>query len=124
MQPMPDTPTETRHAQRVLVVDDERDVASSLASLLEALGHQVRYAYEGIQALLLAQEFRPDTAFVDIGLPGMDGYELGRRLRACLPQLRVVALSGDPTESGRNAAVAFFDAFILKPGSVQHIERA
>lgn len=110
--------------RRVLVVDDETDVAYSFANLLEALGYHACCAYEGLAALAAAAEFRPDTVFVDIGLPDMDGYELGRRLRERFPNMRVVALSGDPTEEGQNMAKAFFDAFILKPGSLRYIEQA
>ncbi|MFL6655783.1 MAG: response regulator [Sulfurifustis sp.] len=110
--------------RRVLVVDDETDVAYSFANLLEALGYHACCAYEGLAALAAAAEFRPDTVFVDIGLPDMDGYELGRRLRERFPNVRVVALSGDPTEEGQNMAKAFFDAFILKPGNLRYIEQA
>ncbi|MFL6624240.1 MAG: response regulator [Sulfurifustis sp.] len=109
--------------RRVLVVDDETDVAYSFANLLEALGYHACCAYEGLAALAAAAEFRPDTVFVDIGLPDMDGYELGRRLRERFPNMRVVALSGDPTEEGQNMAKAFFDAFILKPGNLRYIEQ-
>lgn len=109
--------------RRVLIVDDERDVAYSFASLLEALGYQVRYVYDGRAAIALASEFRPDTVFLDIGLPDMDGYAVSRRLRESHPTVRVIALSGDPSEETSESA-AFFDAFILKPGSVQHIEHA
>lgn len=117
------TPVEM-NKRRVLVVDDEADVACSFANLLEALGYCARCAYQGFAALAAAAEFRPDTVFVDIGLPDMDGYELGRRLRERLPHVRVVALSGDPTEEGQTMARAFFDAFIVKPGSLQYIEQA
>lgn len=108
--------------RRVLVVDDEQDVATSLADLLSALGYDARCAYRGAHALRVVPEFRPDTVFLDIGLPDMSGVELGHRLRADFPQIRVVALSGDPNE-GRLAA-APFHAFILKPGTIQHIEHA
>lgn len=109
--------------RRVLIVDDERDVAYSFANLLEALGYQVQCAYEGGAAVATAIEFRPDTVFLDVGLPDMDGYEVSRRLRDGHPNVRVIALSGDPLgDTPRNSA--FFDAFILKPGSVQHIEQA
>lgn len=109
--------------RRVLIVDDEPDVAYSFASLLEALGYHVRCAYEGVSAIAVAFEFRPDTVFLDVGLPDMDGYEVSRRLRAGDPKVRVIALSGNPLEETPERA-AFFDAFILKPGSVQHIEHA
>lgn len=109
--------------RRVLIVDDEPDVAFSFANLLEALGYQVRCAYEGAAAVATATEFRPDTVFLDLGLPDMDGYEVSRRLRDVNPDVRVIALTGEPLEDTPQRA-ASFDAFILKPGSVQHIEQA
>lgn len=110
--------------RRILVVDDERDVANAFAGLLEALGYCVRCAHAGLTALAAIVEFRPDTVFLDIGLPDMDGYEVSRRMRRYDPRVRVIALSGDPSEEAERLALNFFDAFILKPGTVQHIERA
>ena len=65
-------------ARRLLVVDDNRDAADSLAVLLRLQGHEVRVAHDGPAALELAASFRPDVAFLDIGMPGMDGYEVAR----------------------------------------------
>jgi CheY-like chemotaxis protein len=67
--------------RRVLVVDDNRDITMSCARLLEYAGHEVRVAFDGLQALEVARVYRPDVALVDVGLPGIDGYELVRRLR-------------------------------------------
>jgi CheY-like chemotaxis protein len=66
---------------RVLVVEDNTDAAESLALILRAYGHEVRTAHNGPAALDLAREFRPGVVVLDIGLPGMDGYEVARRLR-------------------------------------------
>ena len=75
-------PTTKGAARRVLVVDDHADSAEMLGALLELEGHQVDYAYDGEGALERAAQFRPEVCMLDIGLPGMDGYELARRLRA------------------------------------------
>jgi PAS domain S-box-containing protein len=68
-------------ARRLLVVDDNKDAADSLAALLRILGHDVRTVYDGPTAVKAALEYRPDMLFLDIGLPGMDGHEVARRLR-------------------------------------------
>src|SRR5262249_19256454 len=70
-----------RHCGRVLVVDDNRDAATSLAILLELEGHEVYLAHDGPAALAAARNHRPEVILLDIGLPGMDGYEVARRLR-------------------------------------------
>ena len=67
--------------RRVLIVDDNHDSAELLSVLLEREGHETRVAYDGPRALLVAAQFRPNIAFLDIGLPGMDGYELMSALR-------------------------------------------
>src|SRR5207248_9593107 len=72
-------PSESR---RILVVDDNRDGADSLAHLLEILGHQVRRAYDGPQAVQAALEWRPELVLLDIGLPRPSGYVVARRRRA------------------------------------------
>src|SRR5205823_1000103 len=75
------TATATLPPRRVLVVDDNVDAADSLALLLRLAGQEVRVAYDGPTAVLIARAFRPQVALLDIGMPGMDGYELARRLR-------------------------------------------
>jgi signal transduction histidine kinase/CheY-like chemotaxis protein len=105
-------------SRRVLVVDDNADIAESLAGLLQDLGHTVRTAHAGPQALEVAREFRPELILLDIGLPGMDGYEVARRLRADpeLSGLLVVALSGyGQEEDRRRAREAGFDEHLTKP---------
>jgi len=68
--------------RRVLLADDNRDAADSLALLLSIEGHEVRVAYGGAAALSLAQSFRPEVALLDIGMPDVDGYQVARALRA------------------------------------------
>ncbi len=103
---------------RVLVVDDNADAAESLAMLLQLSGHEVRIAYDGPSALEAATGFDPDVAFLDIGLPGMDGYEVARRLRTLprLGSLRLVAVTGYGQDKDKEAATAAgFDLHVTKP---------
>src|SRR5581483_1115648 len=81
---------------RVLVVDDNADAADSLSALLRAVGHDVRVAHAGPAALDVAAEFRPAVVVLDVGLPGMDGCEVARRLRAIpgTAGVRLIALTG------------------------------
>jgi two-component system CheB/CheR fusion protein len=88
---MSDTP-----ALSVLVVDDERDTADSMAMLLQAWGHTPQVAYDGLDALALAERSRPDVALLDMGLPGLDGWALARRLYEVSAERRplLVAITG------------------------------
>ncbi|HUJ27703.1 MAG TPA: CHASE domain-containing protein [Myxococcales bacterium] len=103
---------------RVLLVDDNVDAALTLAEAVRLDGHEVRVAHEGNGALQLAADFAPDVVLLDIGLPGMDGYEVVRRLRQ-MPQLNgtlMVALTGFGQESDREKALkAGFDEHLVKP---------
>ena len=104
--------------RRVLVVDDNVDSAQSLGMLAELLGNDIRLAYDGPSALEAAQEFNPDVVLLDIGLPGMDGYEVARRLRA-LPGLRDVLLVAQTgwgqADDRARARAAGFDHHLVKP---------
>ncbi len=103
---------------RVLVVDDNVDAATTLAEAVRFDGHEVRVAHDGPSALREARDFSPEVVLLDIGLPGMDGYEVVRRLRE-LPQARdahVVALTGFGQQSDRQRALAAgFDEHLVKP---------
>jgi len=88
--------------RKVLIVDDNRDANDAMALLLEADGHTVRTAQDGASALQIAQEFAPEAAILDFGLPGMDGFELARRIREVSPGVVLIALSGwrvDPNDA-------------------------
>jgi signal transduction histidine kinase/ActR/RegA family two-component response regulator len=105
---------------RILVVDDSADSASSLGTMLELMGHRVAVATEGQAALDLARRDPPDVAILDIGMPGMDGYELARRLRQRFApeELLLVALTGwGKREDRRKASAAGFDHHLVKPAS-------
>lgn len=110
--------------QRILVVDDNRDAAESLAALLELLGAQTAVAFSGTDALKKAESFDPSLGILDIGMPGMDGCELARRFRAH-PRHRgmgLIALTGwgQPDDRAR-IAQAGFDHHLLKPVDVESL---
>jgi PAS domain S-box-containing protein len=103
---------------RVLVADDLRDSADSLALLIGAMGHEVRVAYDGEQALQEAEAFRPDVALLDLGMPKLNGFDLCRRIRDAPwgRPMRLVAQSGwGQEEDRRRTAAAGFDHHIVKP---------
>lgn len=112
--------------RRILVVDDNQDSAESLGMLIELLGNDVRTASDGLSALRIASEFRPGVAFLDIGLPGMSGYELARRLRALAdrPKITLVAVTGwsDP-EARARAFEAGFEDLVVKPMDIEVLKR-
>lgn len=106
---------------RVMVVDDNHDIAKSMEMLLRMLGHEVEVAHDGVTALMRAPRFQPDVVLLDIGLPDMNGYEIARALRA-IPMLKdslLVACTGYGREDDRTAAMlAGFDRHTIKPISV------
>ena len=97
---VPNQPTRAKTALRVLVVDDNADGAMSLAMLVELMGHAAQTAYNGIDGLDAAHSFRPNLIFLDIGLPGMNGYEVCRAIRSdpAFVNTKLVALTGWGTE--------------------------
>jgi signal transduction histidine kinase/ActR/RegA family two-component response regulator/uncharacterized protein YoxC len=119
-----DTAPPTAPAKRVLVVDDNIDSAEMIAALLEMHGHDVRVAHEGESALATAREFAPDVGLLDIGLPGVNGYELASRLRedAGSRPLHLIAVTGrGHEEDRRRARAAGFDAHLTKPAAPDRI---
>ena len=103
-------------SRKVLVVDDNADAAESLAMILSLRGHEARTALDGPEALAVAREFRPEVVMLDIGLPGMDGYEVARRLRADHGGILLVALTGyGQDEDRRRSKEAGFDHHLVKP---------
>jgi signal transduction histidine kinase/ActR/RegA family two-component response regulator len=118
--PAPAAARESVHRRRrVLLVDDNVDALEMMRQALEHQGHQVQSAADGTVAMSAAAAFQPDVAVLDIGLPGMDGFDLARALRAALPQLRLIALTGYGQDSDARAArLAGFDAHCTKPVAI------
>ena len=104
--------------KRLLLVEDNRDIGETLRDLLQILGHRVELAADGLRGVQLALATRPDAALVDIGLPGIDGYEVARRVRAAEAgkDILLVALTGYGRPEDRDRALeAGFDAHLVKP---------
>ena len=103
--------------RRVLIVDDNRDSADTLAILLEALGHEAKRSYDPLEVEALVASDAPDLVLLDLGMPGMSGHELARRLRGRLGErARLVAVTGwGQPEDRRRTAEAGFDAHLVKP---------
>jgi PAS domain S-box-containing protein len=113
-------------ARRVLVVDDNVDAAASLSDLVAHFGHTVDVVHDGAAAVARVREVHPDVVLCDIGLPGMDGYEVARTVRADsgLSDVRLVAVSGyAQAEDRERAARAGFDAHVAKPADPALIAR-
>ncbi|MFL5506495.1 MAG: response regulator, partial [Gemmatimonadales bacterium] len=113
-------------SRRVLVVDDNADAAESLAQLLALKGHEVRVAYDGLSGVALARAFEPDVVLLDIGMPGLDGYAVARRLREQDGRrgVRLVALTGyGQLDDRRRAQEAGFDDHLVKPPDVATLEQ-
>ena len=123
MAPAPRAPDRNR----VLVVDDNRDAADSLAEFLAELGYEVAVAYDGPSALTVAHTFKPHTCVLDIGLPVMDGYELARLLRrldGLSQELRLIAVTGYGQKGDqRRSEEAGFDAHLVKPVQIDELAK-
>jgi PAS domain S-box-containing protein len=110
--------------QRILVVDDNRDAADTLGLLLEADGAEVRVVYDGRAALAMAESFMPSSVMLDIGMPGMDGYEVARRLRQDerFANMRIIALTGWGQDSDRRQTRnRGFTHHLTKPVSLEDL---
>jgi CheY-like chemotaxis protein/anti-sigma regulatory factor (Ser/Thr protein kinase) len=122
-----ETTTRSGPSVRVLMVDDNVDAAQSLGLLLKASGHDVRTVYDGLSAVEAALEYRPNVVLLDIGLPGLDGFEVAKRLRQqpTLSNIVLVAITGYGQEADlQRSQDAGFDHHLVKPtdiGKVQDI---
>lgn len=122
MSPADEPPTRLR----VLVVEDNHDGAEMLSTLLSVFGHEPFIAREASSGLRAVVEFAPDVALLDIGLPGIDGYELARRIHQVpgYEQLPLVAISGWGLEEDvKRATEAGFDHHLTKPASPDSLEQ-
>jgi signal transduction histidine kinase/ActR/RegA family two-component response regulator len=116
-----------RHACRILLVEDNEDSRQTLSTVLAMCGHRVLEAGDGAEGVRIALEEQPDVAVVDIGLPGIDGYEVARRLRAAAGNRRIglIALTGyGQAEDKERALSAGFDMHLTKPIEPQHLLEA
>jgi len=122
--PIPLPPASRETSRRILIVDDNTDSANSMAILQSRRGHVTRTASSGLEALRLAAEFLPEVVLLDIGLPGMDGFEVARRLRA-MPALKsavLIAMTGYASPEDRvTATQAGFDAHLVKPVDLEFL---
>jgi signal transduction histidine kinase/ActR/RegA family two-component response regulator len=112
-------------ALRILVADDNVDAADSMCALLDASGYTTRVAYDGAEALVIAEQFLPQLALLDLGMPRMDGFETARRMRAmpALAGATLVAVTGWGAEADRvRSRAAGFDHHLLKPASMQQVQ--
>jgi PAS domain S-box-containing protein len=111
--------------RRILVIDDNRDSAESLATFLRLLGNDVRTAYEGRHGVVIAASYRPDVVLLDLGLPGLNGYEVAKQLRA-LPgqtEVQLVAMTGFGREQDRqNTKKTGFHEHLVKPVDLDSLQ--
>ncbi|MBC7499480.1 MAG: response regulator, partial [Herminiimonas sp.] len=110
--------------RRVLIVDDNIDAAETLAMLLEMMGHTVASAYNGMDGLRLMEEFKPDCALLDVGLPDINGHELARRVRVTdwgRPMTLIAATGWGQQEDKRKSLEAGFDAHLTKPITLERL---
>jgi len=125
--PLPEAPTDTSRLvaatpRRVLLVEDNTDARAMMQTALATAGHRVEEASDGVSALAVATTFKPDVVVLDIGLPGMNGYEVARALRGRYPDLRLIALTGYGQDADAQAAAdAGFDAHCTKPIGVAQL---
>jgi len=111
--------------ERILLVDDNRDAADSLARLIQSLGHDVKAVYGGTEAIEQTAAFQPDMALVDIGMPDLDGYETVRRLRERRGNVHLIVVAVTAwtrDEDNRRAYESGFDLHVAKPMNVEKLK--
>ncbi len=123
---IPDAEVDTQEgAKKFLVIDDNRDAADSLAEILRMLGYSARVAYGGVEGVEIAQTYVPDAALVDIGMPGMNGFQVIDKLRALPhgPKMLIAAVTGYGNEDDRTRTQkAGFDSHLVKPVDFSALE--
>ena len=117
---------QTQIVLRVLVVDDNHDAAMGLSLILHAFGHQSRMIHEGLSAVETAIQYQPSLVLLDLGLPGLDGWEVAKRIRV-LPSLKKVALVAitgwGSDDAVKRSAAAGFDYHLVKPADVSKLKQ-
>jgi CheY-like chemotaxis protein len=117
---------EQKSPRRIVVADDNEDSAESFAMLLSFSGHEVRVAHDGAAALDAVRDFRPDVAFLDIGMPGLTGYEVAEAVRAepWGNEVTLIAVTGWGQPDDRlRARTAGFDRHLIKPIDPAEVDR-
>jgi CheY-like chemotaxis protein len=122
---VPETKLPEAGSRHILVIEDNEDGRESLEALLKLLGHRVVAAVDGSQGIALALQARPEVALIDIGLPGLDGFQVAEQIRAALGQtIRLVAMTGfGQPDDRRRAREAGFDAHLVKPVEVDALQQ-
>jgi CheY-like chemotaxis protein len=123
---IPDERPAAGKPRRILIVDDNRDAARSLAALLQLAGHQTHTAFDGLEAIQVAADRRPDVVLLDIGLPKLNGYETARHMRneAWATDVVLIALTGWGQDEDRQKSIeAGFDAHLVKPVDFDALQR-
>jgi len=109
-------------ACKVLVVDDHVDCAASVEMLLIQYGHEVRTVFSAHEAEALVDAFQPHVVLMDLGLPGKDGYDLGREIKVRCPECRIIALTGyGDAEAICRSVAAGFEDHLVKPAEPAHL---
>lgn len=109
----------------IFVIDDDQDTVDSFAMLLRQLGHTVHTACRGTEAMEQIEELHPDLVFLDLALPGMDGFEVAKRIRRepRLTETRIIALTGlSEAKHRQRAQYAGFDGYLVKPATLEQIK--
>jgi CheY-like chemotaxis protein len=111
--------------ERILVVDDNRDAADSLARLIRSFGHEVKAVYDGMAALEEVGDFEPDMALVDIGMPGLNGYETITQLRERRGNVHLIAVAVTAWSRDEDKLKAYesgFDLHVAKPMTLEKLK--
>ncbi len=112
--------------KRIVLADDNRDSANSLAMLLKLMGHQVQVAFDGLEAIDAVEKYQPDVALLDIGMPGLCGFDVAIKLRQdpTLHGLRLIAITGwGSAEDRRRSRESGFDHHLVKPVDIDALEK-
>jgi len=107
---------------RILVVDDDRSTAYLLATMVSSFGCEVQVASQGKDAVQMAEDWQPEIVLLDLLLPDLDGFEVGRQLRQKFPNTKIVAITGLASSDERIHS-AGFDAFLVKPVLVESLKQ-
>jgi CheY-like chemotaxis protein len=126
IEPPDDTQTAARPKRRILVVDDNRDSANSMAMILKLLGNEVGTAHDGVEAVKTAERFRPEVVLMDVGMPCLDGYQATRQIReqAWGKTMTIIALTGWGQEGDKvKSRQAGCNAHLVKPVNLEELQK-